>query len=63
MLTLLSLKNYPNNASHMILWRDVGYFVVHVRQIAVTNVKRFMKYKGLFIATGSLSGLESRVCC
>ena len=30
-------------ASHMILWRDVGYFVVQVRQIAVANVKRFLE--------------------
>ena len=31
-------------ASRMILWRDVGYSVVQVRQIAVANVKGFMYY-------------------
>ena len=39
------INNSASCASCLILWRDVGYSVVQVRQIAVANVKRFMYYQ------------------
>ena len=53
--TLFQLS-YQGSSEGRGSWRDVGYFVL---QIAAANVKRFMKYKGLLIVKGSLSGLES----